>query len=381
MKRHLAIWLVVLAGPMLACGCGSSDSDCTGVNNPCTSKGQMRCSSDFATVESCVMQNGCLVWTTSQDCPTDQVCTDSGGTPTCAETCSDDCPTQGGSRCLDDVVQSCDQGADGCLHWTDGEDCTANGKICNAAADPAVCVSTCDSDCPQSGDSRCQDFELQVCSDDGNGCLVWTDSKNCLDDDLSCEQIDAGSAECASCEPPAIGCAQGEHCVMLTEDVFGCLPAGSGAAGDDCSNSDCGPGLQCFEFEDGYYCRVLCQNTSDCDAQSHCIWPWLQASEDWGICRPGCDPIRQIGCNQDEGCYFEDPDVGSTLCWTAGSLAEGEACSMSELCAPGLDCILEPDSDPYEYYCRAYCDPEHPCSGSQSCAAVPPGMPMQKVCR
>jgi len=366
---------------MLAGGCGSTGNDCSGVNNPCSGAGQLRCSTGLDAVESCVLQDGCLVWQTSLDCGDGWVCIDAGDDPTCSDGCLHECPGIRSSRCLYDKVQACAPGTDGCLRWTDSEDCAASGKTCNDDDAQAVCVAGCDSDCPQAGDSRCQGFVLQVCADDGNGCLVWTDSKNCLDDDLSCQLIDAGSAECTSCEPPDIGCGQGEHCVMLTEYVFGCLPAGPGAAGDDCNDIDCGPGLQCFEFEDGYHCRVLCENTSDCDQQSHCIWPWLQATEDWGICRPGCDPIRQIGCNQDEGCYFEDPDVGSSLCWSAGSLAEGEACSMSELCAPGLDCILEPDSDPFEYYCRAYCDPEHPCSGAQSCAAAPPGMPMQKVCR
>ncbi len=381
MKRHPSAWMVVLAGPLLLGGCGSGGTDCSSLSNSCSSEGQLRCSTGLEAVESCDLLDGCLVWQTSQACDNGWVCIDAGDTPTCGDGCSHECPGLRSSRCLDDKVQTCAPGTDGCLRWADSQDCAASGKTCTDDGQQATCQEVCSSDCPQAGDSRCQGFVLQVCTDDGNDCLLWTDSKNCLDDDLSCRQIDASSAQCAICEPPDIGCGQGEHCVMLTEYVLGCLPAGPGAAGDDCSDIDCEPGLQCFEFEDGYRCRVLCENTSDCDQQSHCIWPWLQATEDWGICRPGCDPIRQIGCNQDEACYFEDPDVGSTLCWTAGNLSEGAECYMTDLCAPGLDCILEPDTDPCEYYCRAYCDPEHPCSGGQSCAAVPPGMPMQKVCR
>ena len=437
MKAYCGFLMLTLSGLLLAGGCGSGGSDCSGLNNPCSSEGQLRCSAGLEAVERCTRQDGCLVWQTSQDCASSgQVCVDSGDGLTCGENCSDDCPGQGRSRCLNDTVQTCAQGTDGCLHWiddedcsasgqtctddgqqarcsggctpdctsagdsrchdnvvqtcsddgsgcllwTDDEDCSASGKTCNDDNAQAVCVEGCSSNCPQAGDSRCQGFVLQLCSDVGAGCLQWTDSSDCLDDGLSCHQVDASTAECSSCEPPDIGCNQDEHCVMLTEYVFGCLPAGPGAAGDDCSSSDCGPGLQCFDFDDGYRCRVLCSNTSDCDEQSHCIWPWLETTEDWGICRPGCDPIRQTGCNQDEACYFEDPDVGSTLCWTAGNLEEGATCSMSDLCAPGLDCILEPDSNPFEYYCRAYCDPEHPCTGGQTCTALPPGMPLQKVC-
>jgi hypothetical protein len=63
-----------------------------------------------------------------------------------------------------------------------------------------------------------------------------------------------------------------------------------------------------------------------------------------------------------------DPEVGSTDCWTAGNLAEGDDCSsLVELCEPGLDCVLEPGSDPFEYYCRAYCDTDDACPQGRSC--------------
>jgi hypothetical protein len=39
------------------------------------------------------------------------------------------------------------------------------------------------------------------------------------------------------------------------------------------------------------------------------------------------------------------------------------------LCEQGLDCILNPGSDPWTYNCRAYCDDEHPCT-TGTCQSV-----------
>ena len=189
----------------------------------------------------------------------------------------------------------------------------------------------------------------------------------------------AGLCFGSDCTPPDNGCASGDRCTVLANQVFDCLPAGPVPVGGDCSKEDCVAGAVCFQSDGQSICRAFCKEASDCKGQDdHCIFPWRFT--DFGFCRDGCDPILQEGCKPGEACYFSDPTVGSTLCWQAGTLDEGEDCSdFVTFCKPGLDCILQPNTDPFEYYCRPYCDPAHPCPAGYKCS-FPEASPVMGVC-
>jgi len=169
-----------------------------------------------------------------------------------------------------------------------------------------------------------------------------------------------------ACTPPSTGCDNGERCTVYSsgdETVTACAPAGTVPVGGDCSVDECTAGSMCVQTSSQQVCRSFCHGGADCTADDlHCVWPWSELP-DIGLCAAGCDPVRQTGCGNGESCYYEDPDQGSTLCWSTGTLAPGADCSsMTAMCQAGYDCVLQPGSSPFKYYCRAYCDDDHPCA-------------------
>jgi len=290
---------------------------------------------------------------TGDELPDDRPCTLGGDE--CEE--GEKCTPQGPGESL--VCRPAGTAAVGDECGLGGEDDCVAGAVCVPYDDDtSLCALRCTS---ESGDVPCpEDYQV---------CVPWfgpggSTAGICLGDD---------------CTPPADGCGAGERCSVILDVAFACLPAGGVPFDGDCSTEECEAGLICRDTGEGLRCHRFCENASDClEEDTHCIWPW-QDFTDWGYCMPGCDPVRGTGCETGEGCYFMDPETGSMDCWTAGDMGEGEDCSsMSELCVPGLDCILQPDSDPFEYYCRAYCDDEHPCA-TGTCQSTT-AMPLMKVC-
>jgi hypothetical protein len=69
--------------------------------------------------------------------------------------------------------------------------------------------------------------------------------------------------------------------------------------------------------------------------------------------RGECDLLDPASCGGDEGCVFS-PDAGAAgapMCAPVGSAAEGERCTESADCGPGLDCSAFDGSG----RCRSYC--------------------------
>jgi hypothetical protein len=201
------------------------------------------------------------------------------------------------------------------------------------------------------------------CSESYEACFDWFGPNGSV----------AGVCFGDDCLPPASGCESGERCTVLSagEDaVAACVPAGPVAVGGDCSVDECEPGAMCVQEGNSYTCRAYCDSGSDCGADDqHCAWPWPPL-QDIGLCTEGCDPASQTGCGTDDACYFLDPTDGSTDCFPAGTLVEGADCSsLADFCQPGLDCVREPGATPFEYYCRAFCDADHPCN-SGSCTTT-----------
>ncbi len=340
--------------------------DCSHVTNPCPREGIGRC--DNGSAWTCTRDaQGCLAWVLSQDCGPHQTCVEQVGGATCD--CVNECEQAGTGQCNGTVIQSCTKDDDGCLYLAAGEDC-ADASPVQTCVDDGEGNASCSVDCSQSctpGESRCQGFWIQDCQQ-AVPCPVWQNRVDCTETNEYCE--DRGDEPtCNSCVPPADGCMDGDRCTMTTAHVFACYPEGTQGAGDDCSTQECQAGLICMQLDGGSYtCREYCQGSDDCPGDdTHCIWPWPDATDVWGFCRDGCDPVTQTGCGQGEACIYMDPDLGETDCWQAGTLQEGEDCGGSELCAAGLDCVLEEGTNPFEYYCRRYCDATHPCPTGYSC--------------
>ena len=95
-------------------------------------------------------------------------------------------------------------------------------------------------------------------------------------------------------------------------------------------------------------------------------------TSDWGQCLEDvCDPVGQTGCAAGEACYYLDADDGWTECWDEGTLVPGAECTgFGEMCIAGSDCVLQPGTDPTEYYCRDFCDADTPCPGGFSCTTT-----------
>ncbi len=338
-------------------------SACENVMNPCRQEGARTCRQGG--VATCVPDDrGCLQWVQTETCGERQECRDSGEGPAC--TCLPECDQEGAKRCEGNVLQACAVDGDGCRYWNEDQDCAASGMTCIEASGQASCTLDCSNACTP-GELRCRGFYLEKC-EEADPCPVWKPQQDCTQTLEYCEDRD-GPAHCTSCEPPDVGCPQGDACTMSTLEVFACFPAGPKTAGEDCSTEECEPGLICMTYDGSdYLCWNYCLSSEDCPGDdSHCIWPWPDTTEKWGICRPGCDPVKQTGCGQGEACIYMDPDVGSTDCWPAGDLQEGDECDFTELCAAGLDCVADPGSNPPTYHCRRYCDPDHPCPGGFSC--------------
>jgi len=235
------------------------------------------------------------------------------------------------------------------------EDCIA-GSACVAYSDDfGFCKPLCS--------------EGHGCSEPYQVCIPWFGIAGAV----------AGACLGTDCMPPDHGCPDGERCTVLANLVLECVPAGSVPVGGDCTQDECASGAICLDLDGDTRCRAFCSDASGCaGADDHCVFPWKFKTI--GFCRPGCDPVLQQGCPAGEGCYFSDPEIGSTLCWAAGDLEAGADCSdITRFCKPGSDCILQPSSDPFEYYCRAYCDGGHPCAPGFTCE-FPPASPAMGVC-
>ncbi|HMI90101.1 MAG TPA: hypothetical protein VK509_02005 [Polyangiales bacterium] len=80
------------------------------------------------------------------------------------------------------------------------------------------------------------------------------------------------------------------------------------------------------------------------------------APEPVEVCPRGeCDLLDPDSCGSGEGCVFAPSEMGTAavgpMCATVGSRAEGESCTASSDCGPGLDCSAFDGSG----RCRNYC--------------------------
>ncbi|MFO7735763.1 MAG: hypothetical protein R6W70_06055 [bacterium] len=110
--------------------------------------------------------------------------------------CDNSC-TPGSNGCNDSWITECAEDDYGCFYWADFEDCADNSppKICTSSGGIASCVYDCENECSEESQKRCEGTILQICETGSEGCLIWKDHTDCVDDDKYCSQT-GDTAEC-----------------------------------------------------------------------------------------------------------------------------------------------------------------------------------------
>ena len=186
--------------------------------------GDMKCQGDF--IMMCVNDKGCATWTSYQDCSSQgKMCDDSTDAVTCSDSCSDACGPAGSVQCYGDIVQECTNRDNGCLGWTDKDNCAASGRVCRDGK------CECSLDCKVGQDYRCEMTFLEVCDLDANGCPYWKTVKDCSATGAECNDNGSGDAQCSdggTCSDEcssegATGCSGSVAQKCIRDSSTGCL--------------------------------------------------------------------------------------------------------------------------------------------------------------
>ena len=172
-------------------------------NNTCPEKNQMRCQG--TAIQTCEEnEHGCLGWVTTTDCKDEnKICDDSGLAPQCVQGCTDECNYVDETGCDGTQIQTCAMSTMGCLEWVAGTDCADTGQICEIINNTATCVSSCTDECTQENSTRCKDTDpstiIEICQRGTDGCLHWSQGINCADENKICfHDSETGLTECRS---------------------------------------------------------------------------------------------------------------------------------------------------------------------------------------
>ena len=230
------------------------DDACTGLTAPnggiCNIVEQCGCMPGFA----------CDFQVDPATCLVIESCVGGAGTVDVEGECSSAGECRPGTSCL---TRSGDE-TGYCYEWcVDSSDCSMAGRECTVSVSftlPSPCTGTgsvpynaCDIGCPDA--AGCDLFSTDS-SGTTNGC---PDGEMCMKDN----PIASG------------GC-----------DVTTCIPEGTGAEGEECSDSasGCLSSMGCYGNEtDGYYCRKYCDDTNTC-ATGTCTALGSEGDPDLGIC-------------------------------------------------------------------------------------------------
>ena len=213
--------------------------------------------------------------------------------------CSNPCEA-GETRCAGTVIEACGADVRGCLNWSSGVDCAADGTMCDDTAEPAICLTE---------PGTCQDGALNQDESDidcgGLRCVACGLGDTCnAAADCETNNCDLGNTgQCVPEDQPT--CSDGEH-------------------NQDESDVDCG-GAVCPACEEG----AVCTGDADCDSGS-CVD---------GECAPGAGPCD----NGNVQC------VGNTV-----QTCEARQWVESEICAQGCEmgaCADEVQCTPMENRC------------------------------
>ena len=135
----------------------------------------------------------------------DLLCTDGCAFDT-AGCCDDACQALGESQCVNETVEVCVENADGCLEWQVDEDCAATDLQCVEDSDGAFCAATCSDECDASGDQQCDGALIEICEQGNDGCLHWQTDTDCSTNGETCAVVDS-TPQCVASGPAGDTCA------------------------------------------------------------------------------------------------------------------------------------------------------------------------------
>jgi hypothetical protein len=204
--------------------------------------------------------------------------------------------------------------------------------------------------------------------------------------DAGAAGVDGGGPPFPGCAPASPQCATGQTCqVDCTAQQNECVTGGAMPAGATCqSTADCAPGTQCFDYTSLgcaiKICLRFCGSGADCTTfgaggpgpGSFCRAPVVCAggTTAYHSCTFNCDPTASAapnggGCPSGLACLMP-ASMDQVDCACAGPSRtgrEGNSCSTSVACAPGLICNAMGGAQSCRPVCR--CD-----ANAGSCTAA-----------
>lgn len=176
-------------------GGGGEEDPCDHPEEVCPREGTTRCATATA-VQVCAPTEGgdCLLWTFAETCGARQLCEDVGGGGSCV--CIDACPVEGPTACDGDVVLGCGPDEDGCLVYSELRDCAAEDLVCDDSSGVPECEVFCEDRCAAVGDTECLGDSLLTCFMGPHGCLAER-LTDCTEDAQVCDDS-SGAARCAT---------------------------------------------------------------------------------------------------------------------------------------------------------------------------------------
>ena len=253
---------------------------------------------------------------------------DSGNSGSCSGL-ENACETAGQTRCNEDTVQTCRDNGQGCLVWTDTETC---GEHAACAGGMCQCADRC-----IPGEHQCVGDVLQGCIQDAEGCAFWSDEQDCSQEGGTCD--DSNGAQCVGGQP---ACGNG-----IVEEGETC--DGSELGGESCESQG---------FDGG---TLACNDTCDGYDTSRCVTNCGNGVLDQG---ETCDGSELGG----ESCESQGFDGGTLAC---NDTCDGYVTSSCFTIPPGGDCTHAQDvtNETFPYQLTgAFTD--DPTSGF-SCASAP----------
>ncbi len=190
-------------------------------------------------------------------------------------------------------------------------------------------------------DSHADDTEVEPTTE-GPDDTGTTGDRECFEPIAECDPIDQPCPRGFACRPYGppdrqyvdFGCFEWEEDAAVPVDEFCTAPCGP-LGGDD----DCDLGLLCDPFSVGApRCIELCDPEEfDACGLGHCERYDLEQIT-FGLCRPHCDPLQNIGCPGDQHCTLA---MNSTQCVPNGPspVPVGSQCDSVEHCGSGALCL------------------------------------------
>jgi hypothetical protein len=281
------------------------------------------------------------------------------------------------------ATSGCPAGLTCALYPSDRTDCAcrtggpqgADGVACKGIADCApghLCVQ-------RGTTSTCR----PVCRTGGTDCAAGRTCAPLPDHKAYGACIPTEGDTPPPCDPAlATSCTGGAGCfVSCTSGVasVSCQPAGIVEVGKACTRStDCVPGADCLtttcaDASKRLFCVRHCRTNDDCGGgTARCLARVCgNTAVPYGSCTISCDPrgAATTGCPDGTVCTLYPGELSDCSCRGAAQKgADGEVCTSSLDCQPGLSCVVEAGRK----ICRPLCRLDAPttCGMGRTCTPL-----------